>query len=161
MQRRHDTGFTLLELCFGLAVVAILAGLAVPGFRASLRAGAVRAAAYELMAGVQQTRGNSVVESRTGILCLADAAGCLAAGPARAWRAFLEVDGQSAGLAIHALPRGIVLRASRPVVRFWPNALAASTVTLTICDESGVARPRAIVISQSGRARFATPAGGG
>src|SRR5436189_5113960 len=61
---RNVAGVTLIELLFGLAIVAILAGMAVPGFQQTLRAAAVRAATYELLAGVQQTRGGSIVESR-------------------------------------------------------------------------------------------------
>jgi type IV fimbrial biogenesis protein FimT len=157
MQRRNASGITLLELCFGLAIVAILAGLAAPGFKASLRAGAVRSAAFEVMAGIQQTRADSIVHSRTGVWCLADAADrCLSAdAPADAWRSFLE--GEPAHGSTHALPRGIVVRASRTTLRFWPDSLAASTGTLTICDEHGVASARAIIISQTGRARFAAP----
>jgi hypothetical protein len=104
---------------------------------------------------VQRTRADSIAASRTGVWCLADSPGrCLSGNaPARAWNSFLEAEPAQGSL--QTLPRGIVLRASRPALRFWPNALAASTATLTICDERGVAKPRAIVISQTGRARFA------
>ncbi len=47
-----------------------------------------------------------------------------------------------------------MLRASRNRLDFWPYALAASTSTLTICDAQGIAPPRAIVISQTGRVRL-------
>jgi hypothetical protein len=89
-------------------------------------------------------------------LCLSDAAGtCLrGSGPARAWRAYLDRDGQETTLALRPLPAGIVLHASRPRLMFWPHSLSASTATLTICDSRGHARPRAIVISQAGRARL-------
>ena len=50
---RNMLGVTLIEMLFGLAIVAILAGMAVPGFHQSLRASAVRAATYELLAGLQ------------------------------------------------------------------------------------------------------------
>ncbi len=156
VRHRKHGGVTLLELCFGLALVAVLAALAVPGFRASLRAAAVRSAAFELMAGIQQARADSIVESRIGLWCAADTAGaCHGADvPSRAWRVALEAA-PARDAQVHALPRGVVLRASRPALRFWPHAHAASTGTLTICDEARVAAPRAIVISQSGRARFA------
>jgi len=158
--RNGSRGVTLIELCFGLAVVAILAGLAVPGFRADLRAGAVRSATYELLAGLQQARAGSIVEARTGVLCLSDTAGnCLANGvPATAWQVFLDVDGRPALLAAHSLPAGVALRSSRAQLKFWPDSSAASTGTLTICDAQRVARPRAIVLSQGGRARIATAA---
>jgi type IV fimbrial biogenesis protein FimT len=159
MRPFHDTGFTLLELLFGLAIVAVLAGMAAPGLVASVRTAAVRSAAYELMAGLQQTRANSIMESRSGVLCPSDGAGCVGANePSGAWMSFLEVDGDPVELRRHTLPAGVIVRASRAPLRFWPAALAASPATLTICDERGIALPRAIVVSQSGRARFAEQA---
>ena len=161
MRPSFASGVTLLELLVGLAIVAMLAGMAAPGFLASLRTTAVRTAAYDLMAGLQQVRANSILESRPGVLCPADGtrSACLAAGaPGQDWLTFLEVDGRPVGLRRHALPAGVVVRASRAPLRFWPAALAASPATLTICDERGVAPARAIVISQTGRARFAESA---
>jgi type IV fimbrial biogenesis protein FimT len=150
-------GFTLLELCVALGLVAVLASLAAPSFRTSLRVSAVRSATWELMAGVQQTRGSAVVESRPGVLCLADpAGGCRAGGgPAPGWRAFLEADSGARTLAQRTLPAGITVRGTRARIRFSERALAASAATLTICDSQGVAAPRAIVISQNARARIA------
>ena len=75
--------------------------------------------------------------------------------PGRGLDAFLEAAGGPVDLRRHVLPAGVVLRASRTPLRFWPDSLAASTGTLTICDERGIAPPRAIVVSQGGRARFA------
>ena len=152
---RNNSGVTLIEMLFGIAVVAILAGMAAPGFQQTLRATAVRAATYELLAGLQHTRGTSILESRPGLFCPSDAAGnCLpAATPASYWRWSIEAVGRPPTLEPHALPGGIVTRASRSPVRFWPSALNASTSTLTICDMQGIAPPRAIVVSVSGRAR--------
>jgi Tfp pilus assembly protein FimT len=149
MRKRLNRGMTLLELSFGLGLVALVAGLAAPSFRSSLRAAAVRAGTYELLTGLHQTRANSIVESQPAMLCPSDADGnCLpSATPAEFWRASLDV---------HPLPAGIVVRASRSPLRFWPDALSASTGTLTICDVRGTALPRAIVISQTGRARVAS-----
>ena len=160
MRTSPHKGVTLLELCCALALVAVLAGLAAPAFRASARATAVRSAAFELMTGLQQTRGNSIVEARPGVLCFMDAARkCLdAAAPAVAWRSYLETEGGAQTAAEVSLPPGITVRSARPRIRFWPSSLSASTATLTICDARGLAAPRAIVISQSGRARFGVPA---
>jgi type IV fimbrial biogenesis protein FimT len=166
MRTRKHLGVTLIELLFSMGLLALLAGLAVPGFRASLRAAAVRSATFELLAGLQQARANSILESRPGLLCPADAAGdCLAAGaPAASWRSYLEISrGETdrgrlaAGLQAlggQTLPRGVVVRATRSPIRFWPTAYAASTGTLTICDQRNEVPPRAIVISQSGRPRL-------
>jgi Tfp pilus assembly protein FimT len=150
-------GHTLIELCLGVTLMALLAGLAVPGFRASLRAAAVRSATYQLATGLQQARAAAILEARTAVFCLSDATGkCLAgADSSFAWAASLEVDGHNVPIAGGALPRGITLHATRPRLNFWPDARASSTGTLTICDAQSVARPRALVLSQIGRIRFA------
>jgi Tfp pilus assembly protein FimT len=114
----------------------------------------MRAATFEVMAGLQQARASSIVESRPASFCPSDAAGgCLPAStPGVAWRSAL--DGSPDTPRGHELPRGVRLLASRSPIRFWPTAHSASTGTLTICDIEGVARPRAIVISVTGRARL-------
>lgn len=149
-------GLTLVELCFALALLALLAGLAAPGLRSSLRTAAVRSAALELMAGLQRLRTQSILEARPGGLCLTGGSGvCLTApATASAWEAFLESASVPESMGGGALPRGVVVRANRSPLRFWPHARAASTGTLTICDAQAVAAPRAIVVSQSGRARL-------
>ena len=108
-----------------------------------------------MLAGVQQTRASSILEARPATLCLSDRAGrCLRGNvPAPAWNAFLERDGETRTLAQRVLPAGIEIRASRARLDFWPYAMAASTNTLTICDTQGLGRPRALVVSQTGRVR--------
>jgi Tfp pilus assembly protein FimT len=150
-------GVTLLELCFGIAVVAILATLAMPGLRSAARAAAVRSATFELAAAMQQTRASSIVQARIGVLCLSDALGNCLTGveSSEAWSAFLEVNGRPQPIAGQVLPAGVLLRATRARLNFWPDARAASTGTFTICDAQGLARPRALVLSQGGRVRQA------
>lgn len=154
--RQASRGVTLIEVLFTLGLLALLAGLAAPGFRASLRASAVRSATFELAVGLQQIRADSILESRPALLCPTDSSGnCLAPGSDGAgWRAFLEVGAIRRDLGGRSLPAGVVLRATRSPVRFWPASFAASAGTLTICDAQGIAPPRAIVISATGRARL-------
>ena len=154
--KNHCRGVTLIELLVGVAIVAIVAGMAAPGFRISLRASAVRSATFDLLAGLQQTRGNAILESRPLELCPSDEAGnCLAAGVVTPYWRTTSADGAHSARASQELPAGVVVRATRSPLRFSPDALGASTGTLTICDEQGVAPPRAIVLSLSGRARMA------
>lgn len=155
---RHGyLGVTLIELMFSLALLALLAGLAAPGFRASLRASAIRAATFELAAGLRQARANSILQSRPAVFCPTDSSGnCLDSGPAAGWRAFLETGSSQADLGGQALPGDVVLRTTRSPIRFWPDSSGASAGTLTICDDQHVASPRAIVISATGRARMDT-----
>ena len=158
MKTRHGShGVTLIELCFGLAVVAILTGLAVPNLRAAMRNAAMRSVVLEVLTGLQQARTSSIAQSRPGVFCLSDGEGqCLSGSePAHAWSAFLEGRGGRTSLAGGPLPHGLELRASRAKLNFWPDSLAATTSTLTICDRGGFARPRAVIISQNGRVRLA------
>ncbi len=154
----HTTrGVTLIELMFCLGLLGLLAALAAPGLRSSLRAAAVRSAAFEVAIGLQQARAHSILESRPALLCLTDTSGnCLTSGAAAGWRAFFERGATRIELGGGSLPRGVVLRATRSPIRFWPSSFAASAGTLTICDEQRIAAPRAIVISATGRARFDT-----
>ena len=155
-KKNGSPGVTLIELCFSVALIAVLATLAVPGFHSALRAAAVRSALFELAAGLQQARADSILAARPGVLCLSDAPGNCLAGmdSSNAWSAYLDVDGKAQPIANRALPAGLVLFATRARLNFWPDARAASTGTLTICDTQGLARPRAIVISQGGRIRI-------
>jgi Tfp pilus assembly protein FimT len=155
-QRTRAAGLTLLELCFALALLAVLAALTAPGLRASLRTAAVRSAALELMAGLHRLRAHSILEGRPGSWCLSGGNGvCLpASATAPAWEAYLDSPSLRETVGGGELPRDVVIRANRSPLRFWPHARAASTGTLTICDTQAVAAPRAIVISQSGRARM-------
>ncbi len=157
---RKSPGVTLIEMLFGMAIVAILAGLAAPGFQQSLRASAVRAATFDLLAGLQQTRGTSIVVAAPGMLCPSDSAGnCLPAETAAShWRWSVESAGRAIPAEPQALPAGVIARASRSPVRFWPNSVSASTATLTICDLRRVAAPRAIVVNVAGRARVTAAA---
>jgi Tfp pilus assembly protein FimT len=157
VKERHGCrGVTLIELCFGIAVVGLLLGLAVPSLRTALRNTAIRSATLELLAGLQQARASSIVQARPGVLCLSDPQGHCVTGdaPARAWSVFLEGRGEPTMLAGGSLPSGLELHATRPRLSFWPDSLAASTATLTICDRDGLARPRAVVLSQTGRVRI-------
>jgi type IV fimbrial biogenesis protein FimT len=153
--RRTYMGVTLIELMFSMGLIALLAGLAAPGFRSGLRAAAVRSATFELALGLQQIRASSIIEARTGLLCLSDSSGnCLSAGSeAAGWRSFIEEGSTRREIGGQSLPSGVVLRATRSPIRFFSSSLGASAGTLTICDAQGVARPRAIVISAVGRAR--------
>ena len=55
--------------------------------------------------------------------------------PSSYWRAALQTPAaRQAPPVLHALPAGVVVRASRSPLRFWPDAQSASTGTLTICD---------------------------
>jgi prepilin-type N-terminal cleavage/methylation domain-containing protein len=152
---RRPAGFTLTELMFALAVLAVVAGMSAPALQDTVRRGAVRAATLQVAGALAQARTASITANRKGTFCLVGAAGgCLqGTAPAQAWQVLLDEPGGPRVVARGRLPGGVLLVSNRPSVFFWPVALAASTVTLTICDGAGRAPWRQLVVSQAGRVR--------
>lgn len=168
--RMHSRGLTLPEILFAVALLTLLASLALPSYRSAQRAGAVRASTFTVLAGLQHLRTQAILQARTGSFCAADGSGaCVPSSAAGVgWRSSLEGAGlpppgeapgaEDAGpdATMHRpLPSGVVVRSTRSPIRFWPGSFSASAGTLTICDVHRIAAPRAIVISQTGRARLA------
>lgn len=151
----RSAGFTLTELLFALAMLAIVSALGAPALQDTLRRGAVRAATLQVAGALAQARAASITSNRRGTFCLAGAAGaCLGEGmPTQHWKvAVNEPDGERL-IARGTLPGSVLLMSNRASVHFWPVALAGSTATLTICDGAGRAPWRQLIVSQTGRVR--------
>jgi type IV fimbrial biogenesis protein FimT len=90
--RSIQTGFSLLELMVGLAVVAILAGLAAPGFRTFINNNRVAAAQNDLVAALNLARSEAVRRSTTVTVCASsDGASCATAADwATGWIVFRD-----------------------------------------------------------------------
>jgi prepilin-type N-terminal cleavage/methylation domain-containing protein len=159
-RREHErmprpAGFTLTELLFAMAVLAVVAGMCAPSIEGTLRRGAVRAASLEIAGALAQARAASITGNRRGTFCLAGASGACLEGPAAAagWQVLVDDAGGPRVVARGNLPRGVLLVSNRASVHFWPSASAGSTATLTICDGAGRAPWRQLVVSQTGRVR--------
>ena len=164
--RRRGRGLTMLELMVALAIGAVLAGLAVPGFASLKRSAGLSSAANELLWALHMARSSAVLRGLPVALCLtADDQGCLAAPDVAAagWLVYLP-EGQATatraapvGEVLHRfeLPAGLAVSGSRPAVTFWPVTRAASTSTFDLCDVRGRGPGRSIVVSQTGRPRVA------
>ena len=63
--RRHNSGFTLVELLVVLAMIALLVTLARPMYRAVVPSARVRADVLELAASLRQSRNRAISGGRT------------------------------------------------------------------------------------------------
>jgi type IV fimbrial biogenesis protein FimT len=155
-------GYTIVEHLVVLALAAILAGLAVPSFR-ELRANAVRDARLEeLRSALLLARSEAVARGVPVVVCASeDGADC--AGEPRwsgGWIARVEPpdDVPGAPLVLASASAAVRVHATRAAIEFQPTSSAATTATLTLCDERGVRAARALVVSRSGRVRTASGA---
>jgi type IV fimbrial biogenesis protein FimT len=166
-KRSRQLGLTAFELLAGLALVALLASLAVPGFAGLRRAAGLGAAANELLWAVHLARSSAGLRGLPVTLCLtADGWSCLERpdGVASGWLVF-QASGASVSVQpaapeslLHSfrLPAEILVTGTRPAVTFWPVSRMGTTGTFALCDARGRAAGRSIVLSQSGRPRVAT-----
>lgn len=100
MQDR-TSGFTLIELMVGIAVLAIVMAAAVPGFQALVNGNRLAATANEAIANLQTARMEAIRRNRRVVVCASananagTAATCNAAAP-DGWISFVDNDRNNA-----------------------------------------------------------------
>ena len=157
-------GFTLLELVFALGLMALVAGLAAPGFTSLRRSAAVSATSNQLLAALYFAQSAAARANLPTSLCLsADLLHCIttSGAPAPGWLVFFDIDRKSPvqlsanddRLSTGQLPTGIAISGTRSAVTFWPTARAGTTATFSVCDMRDPSSGRTVVVSQTGRPR--------
>jgi type IV fimbrial biogenesis protein FimT len=170
----RETGTTLIELMVVLALAAILAGLAIPGFASLVHSSRLSAATNELLVSLHLARGEAIKRNARTVACIsADGSTCAAGGGwHQGWLIFHDLNNNAAldpGEAViharQALPDSIRLTGNSTVSKYISYAPSGGTKsvtgafqagTLTVCnvaDASGTARR--VVISITGRPRVA------
>lgn len=153
-------GHTLVELLAVLGLVAVLAALALPGFRefaANLRRDdRIR----ELRNTLLLARAEALARGVPVGVC----AGALACAPeapwSRGWLAYADSAAPRAQrtpaealLARAGANREVAVHANRSALEFLPTAVAATTATFAFCDWRGARAARALIVSRTGRVR--------
>ena len=158
----REHGFSVLELMVAVALAAVLVTLAAPSFARMKRAASLSAATNQLLWALNFARSAAILNSVPVTLCLsADGASCLesAAAAGIGWLVFYQSGGVGAAPLLHTfrLPSEVTVHGTRAAVTFWPVARAGTTSTFDLCvGDSRVVPGRAVVVSQTGRARVAT-----
>lgn len=170
----HTSGFTLLELIITLSVTVILLTIVVPAFAQLIASTRITTAVNELLSVIHLTRSEAIKRSTRVALCPSSNGTACANDPEweHGWIAFVDNDadreldtgeevlryhdGFSAQLSIRS--------GSRTRIIFKPDgiALGGLTGTYTFCDSSNMVPPKALILSNPGRARVSlTRSGGG
>ena len=159
---RGARGFTLIELLAVIALVAILAGAAVPAFARLLLDSRRDAGTRAMLQAIHVARQLAAVRGHAARICGSrDGQHCDGGDE---WAGSLLVTGDR-GPPYRVIPvpaQGIRLLANRTVVFFEAGSGFATPATVAVCDRRGAKAARAVIISRSGRPRVDTrdPAGG-
>lgn len=164
-------GFTLYELAFTLALIAIIAGLGLPAFDGLVARSRMHTEIDALFHAIHRARNESIMRRRVVSLCPSrDGVSCT---PGRDWSSGWilfanrdrdeppRVDPGEPLLRVHGIAPGIRITANRLGFTLRATQLRATNGTFVVCDEAGRVAPRALVVSYTGRPRVAsqTPRG--
>jgi len=164
--RRRSSGVTLLELMITVSVVAVIAGIAVPGFDAMVLNSRRVTAVNSLVHAVFLARSTASQRGKTVSICRSvDQRSCAPSmtGWQDGWIVFVNDDRDQppvrdeneALLAVfEALPSGTVT-SNRTSYSFRPHYNGVVNGTVVFCDRRGSAHARAVIINYAGRPRVA------
>ena len=167
----QQKGVTLIELVAGLAILAIVAGVALPGFSGLIERERVTTASNTLLTDIQYARSLAVTRGSPALLCPStDGESCTGGSDwTNGWIVFVDDNDNRQRDPGEDLLRvgqnlsgnGISSSIGRPRIRFQPDGSASgSNATITLCDRDGE-NARAIIISNPGRARVSHTGPGG
>lgn len=168
VQGRTQAGFSLVEQVMVLAILAVLAGIAVPSMARLLGSHRLQTAQFEYLAAMRYARAEAVQAGTRVLLCPSrDGSQCgNKADWNRGWLLALDRDhdGQPDGvpLRVQRMDGRLTILGSngRDHVRFLPDGSAlGSNLSLLFCSRDAPGPALLVVVSNAGRARgdTATP----
>ena len=153
-------GFTLYELLLTLLLLAIIAAVGVPSFEAMLARSRQSVEINALFHAFHQARKESIMRRRSVTLCPSvDGRSCAQSGNwSGGWIMSHDADSSrvdsSASVALaHHVPDGIRITANRHAFALRATVRRATNGTIVVCDAQNRVRPRALIISYTGRPR--------
>ncbi len=165
MIQTRAAAYSLYELLITLLLVSLTFGLGVPSFARIAADQRLRAQLDPLFHAVHRARKSSITRRQVVTLCPSeDGSDCSdAADWSRGWILFVNADrdfparrdDDEALLAVHRGDPRVRITANRRSFTLRGTGLRATNGTLVVCDRAGRARPRALVISYTGRPRVA------
>lgn len=162
---RRNRGFTLYELLMTLGLAGLLLSIGIPSFTATLARNRQAIEVNALFHAVHLARKESIMRRKVVSLCPSrDNSTCSADKDwSSGWLLFENADRDSPP---QLDPGEVVLRSHRVAdnLRIWSNRrgftlratfLRATNGTIVVCDTGNSIRPKALVVSYSGRPRVA------
>ena len=164
--RRHP-GYTLIEVLIAVAVIATLAGLALPSLRAWQQNALQASRTTAFVVSAQLARGEALRRMSPVTLCAsADGTRC-DQDYARGWIVFEDEDedgDHQAGeplLDHYAAQAEGAVRSTRPRYVWRAYGRRSTNGTVTFCSPTDASRSRAVIVSYTGRPRTSDRLSGG
>lgn len=159
----QSTGVSLIELMMVLAIVAILASLAVPGFTNSRSRIELRGNTSALETNLAWARSEAVKRNRDLVLCPDGGELCADSTDwSNGWIGFVDMNRDrkrqlDEPVLLQQAPidkLSISSSTGRKRVRFTPNGMAmGSNLTITLCHENRAIEGTQVIVSIIGRIR--------
>ncbi|GAB3507889.1 GspH/FimT family pseudopilin [Pseudoxanthomonas daejeonensis] len=162
MPSNRQTGFTLVELMIAVAVLAILLGLALPSFQASMRSNRVATTSNELLGSLSLARTEAIRGlGPAGVCASADGAACTATTDwANGWIVWRE-DRAAGGVTTRTVVRYIQPKQRMAIVgpndgmQFTTQGRAQGGADrFGVAPADAVAPARCLMINATGQARI-------
>ncbi|MGI9270298.1 MAG: GspH/FimT family pseudopilin [Woeseiaceae bacterium] len=163
--RQQRKGFSLYELLVTLTLIAILVGLGMPSFAKITASARLRTEVNALFHAVHVARKESIMRRSVVSICPSiDGRTCTAALDwSDGWIMFNNIDRDEPPaldpnepiLQIHRTGSRVRITANRRGFTLRATQKRATNGTIVVCDKAGRVRPRALVVSYTGRPRVA------
>lgn len=166
MEKKYNSGFTIVELMVTIALLGILAAWAAPGFENIVRDNRQATQINDFVSSVQMARSEAIKRGASVTLCTsADGVSCSgAAGWQQGWLVFIDLDDDTvvdAGETVINVGSGLDggntlfgnANVSTSVVFDSRGFSRGFNGTFTLCDERGSDKARGLVLSNTGRIR--------
>ncbi len=164
-KRGSRAGYTLFELLVTVVLVGLLLTLAIPSFGNILANNRLRGEVNALFHAVHLARKESVIRRQVVSICpTVNGSECgVRSGWSAGWMTFVNNDRDWPAvrdpgepiLRIHRTDPASRITANRSSFSLRSTELRATNGTLVFCDRTGRGKPRALVISYTGRPRVA------
>lgn len=154
---KRSRGLTLVELMVTIAIAAILAAVALPGFQDVMRSNRLATQANEFVAAMALARSEAVRQNRLVRFCRADGlASCTAgAGTWGGWIVWADLNGDGATSADEIVKSG---QLTNPSLQVLSSPAVGATGNTAVFGGDGLARTAAGALVDSGQVRVCIPA---
>jgi type IV fimbrial biogenesis protein FimT len=159
----RQSGFTLVELLMVLVLIAVVTGIALPAFSATIDSQRRQDAAQQLASGIRMARAEAIARNEVVIMAPVDG------DWSKGWRTFIDAnrngvqDSDEPTQAERAGYRNVKVVGNSKVRESIPFDSTGGSInagtgngTLFICQSGRAASQYRVILAPSGRARIAT-----